>query len=130
MFFNGYSSDNTLPFTSDTPLNGEREFRTEADIWNEVNEFCDFLPEHWKETGTESTIGKELYHWFEIKMTCGKWLVEDWMFDLVNEYNTALALDIPIASDLQNCRIRIVDYVPHIKDEMKAMADGNKGNSI
>ena len=122
--FKGSRNEVTLPFKSNAPVSGEREFETEADIWDEVNAFCDHIPKlnKGRKDGKQITVGQELYY----NQFCHhKYLTEEWMFNLVYDINNSMALEIPIASNLQDCPIRIEDYGAFIKEEIQAIRNGN-----
>ena len=96
-------------------------FETVEDIWDELDKFCEFIPKHHKKTGKPKTLGEELYYNFEVKMGCGRYLVEDWMIELIQHINISMSLEIPVAPNLQECPIRIADYGGIIKEEIRAM---------
>ena len=100
-------------------------FETEEDIWDEFDRFCEFIPKHHKETGEKRTLGQELYYAFERTMGVSRYITEDWMFELVHDINNSMALEIPIAANLQDCPIRIEDYGAFIKEEIQAIRNGS-----
>ena len=50
-----------------------------------------------------------------------KYIIEDWMFELVQTINTCIDMDIPVSMDLMNCPILMVDYYSMIKREIQAI---------
>lgn len=47
-----------------------------------------------------------------------KYIVEDWMFELIEEVNLSLSANIPIAQNVQECDVLAADYYSIIKEEI------------
>lgn len=105
-----------LPFESNAWKKKEQKFETEEDIWDRLLWFINKkYPELNKKRDKKISIGQELWYgqFFD-----AKYIVEDWMFELVQNIATCLDAEIPIASDLMNAPIRMVYYYSIIKKEI------------
>ena len=112
-------SSKTLPFKSNAWRKKEQGFETEEDIWDRVLWFVNKrLPELNAKREKKISIGQEL--WYGQFFDAG-YIIEDWMFELVQTVNTCLGMDIPISTDLMNCPVIYVDYYSTIKRELTAI---------
>lgn len=127
MYFKNPRSTTKLPFETNA-FSGKRKFKSEEDIWNELIWFyTKKYPQIQKErkgeiekaekkgkTAKPISLGQELW----IGQFCdSKYIVEDWMFDLIEEVNLSISADIPIAKNVQECPAIIADYYAIIKEE-------------
>ena len=79
------------------------------------------LPELNKKRDKKISIGQELWYgqFFD-----AEYIVENWMFELIQNVNICLDMDIPITTDLMNCPVNYIDYYSVIKQEIMAI-NGN-----
>ncbi len=116
--FKGDRSKNRVPFESDA-IQGKRTFETVDDIWDELLWFVlEKIPT------LEGNISTGQYLWLE-QFYDSSYIIESWMFELIDIVNTSIDADIPIASDIQNCPIRSYQYYSIIKNEIAAIRDFN-----
>ena len=110
-----------LPFKSNAWRKKEQRFETKEDIWNRLLWFVNTkYPELQKTRDKKISIGQELWYG---QFYDSKYIIEAWMFELIQDVNTCIDLDIPVSVDLMNCPIRMVYYYSAIKQEI--MAIGN-----
>ena len=64
------------------------------------------------------SLGKDLWanQFYKPEYIC-----EDWMFELIEDVNLSIMMDIPIAPNLKDCPVLISDYYEIIKEEMAGM---------
>ncbi len=70
----------------------------------------------------EGEISTGQYLWLE-QFYDSDYIVENWMFELIDLVNTSIDANIPIASDVQSCPIRLYQYYSIIKQELTAIGD-------
>ena len=105
-----------LPFKSNAWEKKEQKFKTEEDIWDRLLWFVNKrLPELNAKRKKKISIGQELWYG---QFYDSKYIVENWMFELVQIVNTCLDMDIPVSIDLMSCPIRMIDYYSIIKQEI------------
>ena len=108
-----------MPFESNAWRKKERRFETEEDIWKELLWFVNKkFPKLNEKRDKKISIGQELWYG---QFYDAQYIVEDWMFELIQTVNTCLDMDIPISTDLMNCPIRMVHYYSTIKQEIMAI---------
>ena len=104
----------SLPYYAQSPVtNKRRYFETAGDIDDELAG----LEEEIK--GSPRTLGQELYYVIPLFADPNN-IVEDWMFEKINEYNLIKSLNIPLATDLQSASANALDCYAIIDNEMNA----------
>ena len=70
----------------------------------------------------EGEISTGQYLWLE-QFYDSSYIVEGWMFELIDLVNTSIDANIPIASDVQNCPARSYQYYSIIKQELTSISE-------
>lgn len=113
----------SLPYYAQSPVtNKRRYFETAGDIDDELAG----LEEEIK--GSPRTLGQELYYVIPLFADPNN-IVEDWMFEKINEYNLIKSLNIPLATDLQSASANALDCYAIIDNEMNACMKHAQGKN-
>jgi|TARA_R100001530_G_scaffold104660_1_gene72937 methylglyoxal synthase len=78
----------------------------------------DILCEEIKEKSTR-TIGQELYHILP-SFTDPMYVTDNWMYDVIDEYNVSKVFNIPVASSLESANSIRLDQFKLIANEIAA----------
>ncbi len=137
MYYKKPRSKKTLTFTANA-YSGEREYKTEEDIWKELIWFVDneypklkrernraikaankkAIKKPETEIPKSISIGQDLW----TNQFChSKYIVDEWMYDIIEEVLLSLSANIPIAPNVQDCDILAADYYSIIQEELIAV---------
>ena len=134
IYFKGSRCNDELPFSCNA-FSKKLDYKTVDDIWKELIWFCTKeYPKAKKrrdaaikdaqndKTGKKKiplpiSMGKDLYYnqFFKSEYIC-----EDWMYELIEDVNLSIIMNIPIAPNLEDCPVLISDYYGIIKEEIMA----------
>jgi len=117
-----FISPYSLPYIADDPLTyKKREYKTEEDVWSQVNDIAEV------NARTKRSIGQDLYHLVPL-FTNPDYILDNWQYDMINEYNLCKNFNLPIANTLYEADFFTIQCFSIIQNEFNAIAEYNKDN--
>tara|TARA_R100000234_G_C4967485_1_gene164640 strand:+ start:302 stop:706 length:405 start_codon:yes stop_codon:yes gene_type:complete len=109
--------DKEFPYKRQSPVTKRtRTYKDEKDVLHEIDRMFD------KFTDSKFSIGRNLY--FMLPLFCDpKILYEDWIKEIVKQYNIVNNLNIPIARSLEEADSYIVDNFLIINNELNSIRE-------
>ena len=118
-----FVSPYSLPYSEVSPTNYKKtEYETINDVWNEINAIIEINKK------TSRTIGQDLYNLIPL-FTNPSYILEDWQFEVINEYNMTQNFNISLGvlDEVPNDRLNCFSIIHREYNAIKEIESKKNG---